>query len=451
MKTKLIITFILIFIFFINTVNASNNWVSDENNRSIILHGLNISNYAKYSDNQISWQTYDDYKRIKDCWGFNCVRLLIFWSALEPAPGLFNQTYLDLIEERINWSEELGINIILDMHQDLYSEKFGGDGAPVWAVDDDRIGYKLLQPWWINYIQPAVRRAFKNFYTKDELQNHFINTWCFVAERFKNKEILGYEILNEPYFGTSLPWTFEKTILKNFYSKVIESIRKIDPNHYIFYEPQIMTSAGFKSYLPKLNYENLVYAPHFYQPTVHEGFAYLGFPYFIKKTLNLRNAEAENAHIPWILGEFGVKNDTYGMQSYLTNILDLLNNKLASWTYYTYDYYDQDVFGIINSNKDEQEQLKYLVYPYPQKISGTPIAFDYDYKNKILNLEFKNNNATGPTEIYVGKDRIYPGGFSVICSDPPGSWHWEYSSDFDLVKIWTDNLTQVHHITIKQF
>jgi endoglycosylceramidase len=449
MKTKFIIVFFLIFILFINSVCASNNWITDENNRSIILHGLNISNMAKYADNQISWQTYNDYKRMKDEWGFNCIRLLIFWSSLEPEPGIYNQTYLDLIEERVNWSEELGLNMILDMHQDLYSKKFGGDGAPDWAVQDDGFSFKLSEPWWINYIQPAVRRAFKNFWTKDELQDHFINTWTYVAERFTNKSILGYEILNEPYFGTYLPLTFEKIHLKNFYNKVIKSIRSIDSNHYIFYEPQIMTSAGFKSYLPALNYEKVVYAPHFYQPTIHQGLPYFGFSYLIKNTLNMRNTEAENANVPWLLGEFGVMNQTYGMHSYLIDILSLLNNKSASWTYWAYDYYTQDGFGILDENGGELNQLKYLVYPYPQKISGTPITFNYDYKNKILNLEFKNNNATGPTEIYVGQSRIYPEGFNVICSDPQGSWHWEYDSDFDIVKIWTNNSIEVHHIIIK--
>lgn len=449
MKIKFIIVFLLIFILLINSVNASNNWIIDENNRSIILHGLNISNMAKYSYNQMSWQSYNDYKRMKDEWGFNCIRFLIFWSALEPQPGIYNDTYLDLVEERINWSEELNLKVILDMHQDLYSKKFGGNGAPDWAVDDDGFNFKPLDPWWFNYIQPAVRRAFKNFWTKDEIQIHFINTWIHVAERFTNKKILGYEILNEPYFGTFLPTIFEKTYLKNFYHKIINSIRSVDPNHYIFYEPQIMTNSGFKSYLPPLNSEKVVYAPHFYQPTVHEGLPYLGFPFLISRTLNLRNTEAEDAKVPWLLGEFGVKNSTSGMKSYLIDMLRFLNYNTASWTYWAYDYNTQDEFGILDENGYEQNQLKYLVYPYPQKISGTPISFNYDFENKIFNLEFKNNNTTGPTEIYIGQKRIYPEGFNINCSDPENSWYWEYDSDFEIVKIWTNNSIQIHNIIIK--
>ena len=450
-KIHFIFVFFLIFILLFNNVNASNNWISDDSKRSIILHGLNISNSAKRTENQISWHTYNDYKRLRDEWGFNCVRLLIFWSAIEPEPGIYNETYLDLVEERINWSEDLGLYVILDMHQDLYSAKFGGDGAPNWAVEDDGFSYKIVEPWWINYLQPAVRRAFKNFWTKDELNSHFINSWVYIANRFSSKKaVLGYEILNEPYFGTYMPGTFEKIHLKNFYNKIITLIRTADSDHYIFYEPQIMTSAGFNSFLPPLNLEKVVYAPHFYQPTIHQGLPYLGFPYLIKKTLNMRNTEAEYANVPWLLGEFGVNSVTYGMSSYLKDILSLLNNNLASWTYWAYDYNTDNEFGIIDALGSEQDQLKYLVYPYPQKIAGKPIIFDYDYEDKILNLEFENNDAIGPTEIYVGQNRIYPNGFNITCSDPNGTWHFEYDSDLEIVKIWTNNLIKVHQIIIKE-
>lgn len=433
------------------SIGASNCWIRDEDNRVLILHGLNISNAAKRTENQISWHTFEDYKRMNTDWGFNCIRLLIFWSAIEPEPGVFNDSYLNLVEERVDWAEDLGLYVILDMHQDLYSARFGGDGAPFWAVWDDGFDFIPLKPWWLNYIQPAVRHAFKNFWTSEELQTHFINSWVQIAKRFMDSStVIGFEILNEPFFGTFLPWTFEKKYLKDFYLDVIGAIRDVDKNHYIFYEPQIMTNSGFRSFLPSLDSEKVVFAPHFYQPTVHEGYPYLGLPFFIKRALNMRDYDAEALNVPWLLGEFGVKKDLFGGGLYLKNILELLNTCTASWTYWGYDYDIQNEFGIINKFGYENMQLNYLVYPYPQKIAGDPICFNYDYKSKIFYLEFiENKSVYGPSEIYIGQNRIYPEGFSISCSDPDETWNWEYYSSTDKILVWTNSSNNVHRIEIK--
>ncbi len=431
------------------TISASNCWIRDESGRTVILHGLNISNASKRTDNQISWHTCTDYERMSRDWGFNCIRMLIFWSAIEPEPGIYNESYLDLVEERVNWAEDFGLYVILDMHQDVYSSKFGGNGAPLWAVWDDNISYKSVEPWWFNYIQPAVIRAFKNFWTEEYLQNHFKDAWTNVADRFSNSStVIGYEILNEPFFGSFLPWVFEKIYLKNFCLDVINSIRSVDTNHYIFYEPEIMTSAGFRSFLDNLNCEKLVYSPHFYQTTVHEGFPYFGFPFFIKRTLELRNSEAESANVPWLLGEFGVSKDLSGMDNYLTDILKVLNSHLSSWTYWSYDYDSQNEVGIIDNFGGENPQLNYLVYPYPQKIAGDPVSFSYDYEGRVFALEFKSNKSVcGPTEIYIGQSRIYPNGFILDCSDPTSSW--EYSENNDKILVVTNSTNNIVKIDIR--
>jgi len=45
--------------------------------------------------------TDDEIGDLKD-WGFNFVRLGVMWEAVESAPGIYNDTYLDSIEELIN-------------------------------------------------------------------------------------------------------------------------------------------------------------------------------------------------------------------------------------------------------------------------------------------------------------------------------------------------------------
>ena len=51
---------------------------------------------------------------------------------VEPVEGQYNETYLDVIEDIINQAGVYGIYTLIDMHQDLFSEKFCGDGMPMW-------------------------------------------------------------------------------------------------------------------------------------------------------------------------------------------------------------------------------------------------------------------------------------------------------------------------------
>jgi len=204
-----------------------------------------------------------------------------------------------------------------------------------------------------------------------------------------------------------------------------------------------------RSFLPKIDSEKLVYAPHFYQPTVHGGFPYLGSKFFMKRTLDMRDDEADNAHVPWLLGEFGVPKDSYGGEWYLKNLLELLNTDAASWTYWAYDYDTQDEFGIINETGSENRQLQVLIYPYPQKIAGDPLSFTYDFESRRFLLEFyKNSSTSGPNEISLSPDRVYPDGFSVWCSDPDGTWSWGYAPSMNKILVWTNSTNAVHSIVI---
>ena len=48
--------------------------------------------------------------------GFNVVRLGIIWEAVETAPGVYNHTYLNEIEQVVNLLSQKGIYTIIDSH-----------------------------------------------------------------------------------------------------------------------------------------------------------------------------------------------------------------------------------------------------------------------------------------------------------------------------------------------
>lgn len=63
-------------------------------------------------------------------WGINLVRLGVMWEAVESAPGVYNYTYLDQINELINKLGDAGISTLLDAHQDVMSRTMCGEGMP---------------------------------------------------------------------------------------------------------------------------------------------------------------------------------------------------------------------------------------------------------------------------------------------------------------------------------
>jgi len=181
----------------------------DQDGRQVILHGVNVGEkHAPY----VSWHTAQDYGRMRE-WGFNCVRLLTLWAAIEPQCGQYDEEYLERLDERIAWAKQNGLFVMLDMHQDLWGEKPGwSDGAPVWATLDDGLPHKRGQVWSDAYwMSQAVQAAFDNFWANKPgpdgvgIQERFALAWRHVAARYADEPaVVGFDLLNEPFIGSPI-------------------------------------------------------------------------------------------------------------------------------------------------------------------------------------------------------------------------------------------------------
>src|SRR5699024_10192955 len=65
--------------------------------------------------------------------GLDSVRLGVLWAAVEPAPGEYCEEHLRWLGAQLDQLHAAGLAVILDGHQDLFSQLFG-DGAPAWAT-----------------------------------------------------------------------------------------------------------------------------------------------------------------------------------------------------------------------------------------------------------------------------------------------------------------------------
>ena len=107
----------------------------DAHDRHIIWHGVNVV-YKVYpfipSTDKFDPETSLADEDIQDLydWGINEVRLGVMWEAVETAPGVYNETYLDEIEKLINKLGAKDIYTMIDVHFDTMARTTCGEGMP---------------------------------------------------------------------------------------------------------------------------------------------------------------------------------------------------------------------------------------------------------------------------------------------------------------------------------
>ncbi|HNJ59654.1 MAG TPA: cellulase family glycosylhydrolase [Chitinophagales bacterium] len=417
--------------------------IQDQYGRQLILHGLNTSASAKSDPLGSPWITEADVDREAIDFGFNFVRYLIFWDGIEPQKGVFDEAYLDRVQERVEWYTKRGMYVMLDMHQDLYAQKFDGDGAPEWAIrsgNNKPIEIGDDMPWWLKNIDPAIIAAWINFWEYKEhkdLQDHYALMWQKAINRFKdNPYVIGYDLMNEPWGGdlikSFITREFERVQLTAFYNRLIPKIREVDPDGYIFFEPTpAPVTFGFPSTLMPIRDtrvpSRLVYAPHCYPFDTHEG---NGYTQSSKKNLidweNQRKKEVSpivHGNIPLMTGEFGLGYWQTGFDTYLKDFNNMSDRNQWHWAYWSYDLYG---WSPIDGNRNPTPIRDYIVRAYPRAVAGKIVSFDYNPDTRIFNLKYNNNNDIDkPTEIAVPKF-CYPNGFDAIVSGAS-----DYSTSFD--------------------
>jgi Cellulase (glycosyl hydrolase family 5)/Glycoside hydrolase family 5 C-terminal domain len=251
-------------------IHAQADRFIDEHGRQVILRGVNLGGDSKvpwphggtqyptdFADHrEVSFinrpfaleEASVHFTRLRD-WGFNCLRLLTTWEAVEHAgPGQYDQPYLDYFAEICRLASEHGFYVFIDFHQDVWSRMSGGDGAPGWTFDavgldftrfdaagaahvmQNRYHYAsepnsspAVQPsyppmsWVRNYRMPANAIMWTLFWAgehltpqcringvnvQEYLQSHLLGAMTQVAQRVKGMpHVLGFDSMNEPGVG----------------------------------------------------------------------------------------------------------------------------------------------------------------------------------------------------------------------------------------------------------
>ncbi|OGO65103.1 MAG: hypothetical protein A2030_08525 [Chloroflexi bacterium RBG_19FT_COMBO_50_10] len=239
-------------------LHAHKSHFVDDLDRRVMLHGVNLSGSSKIPSQpdgathiresfcehrNISFvgrpfplhQADEHLARLRE-WGFNFLRLLVTWEAIEHAgPGIYDEEYLDYMVQVVNKAGEYGFNLFIDPHQDVWSRFSGGDGAPGWTLE--AIGFDLTHftetgaaivhathpgpyprmIWSSNAIKLACATMFTLFFggndfapntkvdgepAQEYLQRHYFNAIRQLALRLCDQpHVLGYDTMNEPSSG----------------------------------------------------------------------------------------------------------------------------------------------------------------------------------------------------------------------------------------------------------
>jgi hypothetical protein len=276
------------FIFDIKKIFKDENWFKDNYGRYLLFRGVNFASRSKLPPYLpiVSLNIHDIHNvdlqeeikivetnldQLKDL-GFNVIRLLIIWKAIEPFPNPNldellpeGKKYLDMIKFIIDKLHERRLFVILDFHQDIAHEIYGGDGFPDWALAIDELHWKPILPrteiqkrtWYLSYyIDHFVKHTLRSFWNNNlrntdfGLENYPVRTHLektigqtikYFNQLYNNSSgpiIIGIEPFNEPNQVGLGRKDFESRFLREFYINVINEIRKFDTGIFIFIEPR---------------------------------------------------------------------------------------------------------------------------------------------------------------------------------------------------------------------
>lgn len=455
------------------------NRIRDSYGRHRVFHGINL--VQKGHTTSTAEGTFQD-RGFEGRWapsdiqdladrGFTLVRLGVIWAAVEPTPGVYDEDYLRWLYEQLDLIAEAGMYVLLDAHQDLYSQAFG-DGAPTWATLTSH-PYSPTDLWSDAYLEsPAVHEALDAFWSNAlgpggvGIQDRFAHMWAHVVTRLgSHHAVLGYDLLNEPTPGSLAPEIFgavlhvfaqatgqefeevmadfsdpeqkfaqldhletihihrsigddvapllaqfETEVIHPFMQKVSAAIRGAGGTQIIAREHNYFANLGIPSGQPPLDDDCWVYSPHGYDLTVDTEAITFSSNTRAGTIFSRAHETAQSLQVPVVVGEWGALTLRDGVRPHGEFLIDLFDSYGWSWTYWVWEE------GFASS-----EAAQVLTRPRPIAFAGD--GLEWAVTETGFSASWRGAHVSKPSIFYIPYANV-----TVTCDSQPvntvidGNW-----------------------------
>ena len=204
------------------------------------------------------------FRRLR-AWGFNVVRLVVTWDAIEHAgPGVYDDDYVAYVDGVVETAGAFGVAVVVDPHQDVWSRFSGGSGAPAWTFEKvgldvaafgetgaamvhgtlDDPGTLRRMVWPTNKDKLACFTLFTLFFAGDRfapdlridgepaqayLQGRYVRALAHLAAALRRRpNVVGFGSMNEPVCKSNLQTDFNVRVFACFDTSSSAGLRALD-------------------------------------------------------------------------------------------------------------------------------------------------------------------------------------------------------------------------------
>jgi endoglycosylceramidase len=373
--------------------------------------------------------------------GLNAVRLGNMWDGAEPRRGHYNASYHRELAAIVAEARGYGIYSLIDMHQDVMSPKFCGEGFPGWAAQANTTNFPYPlraapfnvskatgvptgrqcgdYEWGLYYPTQATGEAFQNLYDNyDGLRDAWAAFWRRTAAVMKplGDAVLGYELMNEPWAGDVIrdplllvPGVADRKNLAKMWAVGAAAIRAVDAEHAIFFEAVTWDDfgVGFAEVPGGAAWQNKsVLSYHYYAPPD------VGSPAF---ELAVRLKDLKRLGCGGMLTEFGLPRAGVPRVS-PERVMAAADAAKQSWLFWQYKAGTHTLWtpaGEVN-----RTTAAIVSRTYPQAVAGATGTMHFDPATGAFRLTYTvvpgvRSNAT---VVFVPAAYHYPAGVKVTAT-----------------------------------
>lgn len=270
----------------------------------------------------------------------------------------------------------------------------------------------------------------------------YIDAWKVIWNRYSEESsVLGYDVVNEPRKLT-MDISYENLTNKYLiplYQKIIDESQKINDDKLILFQSIFMNKGEkidnnqYSEITAPINRKNIIFAPHIYQNNID----------YIKRNMDRFDKESDILKAPILIGEWGfptfATTDTIiegnlGQLKYrelyirTAEVFDKMGvGSIKAWflgnrTMQHFLPGGPSTWSIFSDSTDAGTvERKYITdvisRPFPQAIAGDIQSFLFNHATRSLDVKINPDNNKGASKIFIGANRHYPDGFSVLLGE----------------------------------